>query len=301
MTPHTEDENTMDGKLSAGEFEALTGLTSKALRLYAEREILLPASVDPVNAYRFYDRAQVRHGITLDLLRRGQVPLARLAEARDFDYEAWRQRVTVDRLVEDFYLDVAEKISAFDPHDFVIHQKRAEPLAWIGVVIDVEVPSDIDDRVEAFSGLAVDAPRVDRALFEVLTEIGNRPSDVVWTAVPDLPRGGGAMLVARPSNTRLDRRVSESIRDRVMLSTGREVTATAGTLPHRTEVTFSSESLDASDPVVEASMAHLHVLAFEHHCRLRGLAATRATPRQLVRGRFLQDGPPPISVFDAHP
>ena len=38
----------MDDRLTAGEFQRLTGLSAKALRLYAEREVLAPAAVDPV-------------------------------------------------------------------------------------------------------------------------------------------------------------------------------------------------------------------------------------------------------------
>jgi DNA-binding transcriptional MerR regulator len=166
----------MDEMISAGEFEVLTGLTPKALRLYAERGILSPTRADPVTAYRAYDRAQVRHGVSLDLLRRARVPVAELAGAEDFDFDARRQTVAMERLMEDFHLDVAERIAAFDPDDLVAHHDLVPPLDWIGVVIDLGVPGDLDGRLEAFSGLAVDVPAIDRALAEALADVGAPPS-----------------------------------------------------------------------------------------------------------------------------
>ncbi|WP_432503430.1 MerR family transcriptional regulator [Kineococcus arenarius] len=292
----------MDEKLSAGEFEALTGLTPKALRLYADRGILSPAWVDPVNAYRAYDRAQVRHGISLHLLRRAQVPMVELAKADDFDFEGRRQAVASQRLIEDFYLDVAERIAAFDPDDFVAHHSPAPALEWIGVVIDLGIPDDIDGRVEAFSGLAIDAPAVDRAFEELLSDVGAPPSDIVWTAVPEATRnGGGRMLIARPASPHRKPPTPELVQAHVRSRTGREVTATAGTLPRRLEITFTSAGPDDPGPVEEAALGYLHLLAFEHHLQQHQLTAIQATPRQLVRGASLLDGPAPISVFDARP
>lgn len=292
----------MDEELSAGEFEALTGLTPKALRLYADRGILSPARVDPVNAYRGYDRAQVQHGIGLDLLRRARVPMAELARADGFDFEARRHTVASQRLVEDFYLAVAERVAAFDPDDHVAHHSLEPALEWIGVLIDLGVPDDIDGRVEAFSGLAIDTPSVDLALRELLADVGAPPSAMVWTAVPEATRSGGTrMLIARPTPAHHDPPPQDLVRARVRSRTGREVTATTGTLPRRLEVTFTSSRPADLDPVDEAALGYLHLLAFEHHLREHHLTAVHATPRQLVRGASLLDGPAPISVFDARP
>jgi MerR family regulatory protein len=43
-----------DKYLRAGEFGAAARLSSKALRLYAEEGLLVPASVDPATGYRLY-------------------------------------------------------------------------------------------------------------------------------------------------------------------------------------------------------------------------------------------------------
>jgi DNA-binding transcriptional MerR regulator len=299
-------EGTMEEELSAGEFEALTGLTPKALRLYAERGILSPTRVDPVTAYRSYDRAQVRHGVSLDLLRRARVPMAELAGAEGFDFAARRQTVAMERLLEDFHLDVAERIAAYDPADFVARRDLRPALDWIGVVIDLGVPDDLDGRFEAFGGLAVDVPAIDGALAEALAAVGTPPSDLVWTAVPEATRSGsGRMLIARPASTPLDPRTRDLLRARVRSRTGREVAVTAGTLPRRLEITFTDAGASAGEddlgPVDEAALGHLHLLAFEHHRREHRLTAIQATPRQVVRGASLLDGPAPVSVFDALP
>lgn len=292
----------MEEMISAGEFEVLTGLTPKALRLYAERGILPPTRVDPVTAYRAYDRAQVQHGVFLDLLRRARVPVAELARAEDFDFEARRQTVAMERLMEDFHLDVAERIAAFDPEDLVAHHDLVPPLDWIGVVIDLGVPGDLDGRVEVFSGLAVDVPAIDRALAEALANVGATPSGMVWTAVPDATRSGsGRMLIARPAATTLDPRIHDLVRDRVRSRTGREVNPTAGTLPQRLEITFTSALPGDLGPVDEAALGYLHLLAFEHHRQQHCLTAIQATPRQVIRGVSMIDGPSPVSVFDALP
>lgn len=105
----------------------MTGLSAKALRLYAERGIRTPASVDPASGYRFDDRAQLRHGITTDLLRRAQVPLAELASAADFDFEDWRGKVALRRSLEDFYLAVAEVVSVRPGRPRRAHHRGARP------------------------------------------------------------------------------------------------------------------------------------------------------------------------------
>jgi DNA-binding transcriptional MerR regulator len=296
-----EGASTMDEMLSAGEFEALTGLSAKALRLYAERAILSPAWIDPVTAYRGYDRAQIRQGLLLDLLRRAQVPLALLAEAEAIDFAARRQAVAAERLVQDLHLDVAERVAAFDPDELVARVEPAPVLDWIGVVVDLGIPDDLDERVEAFGALALDVPAIDRALADALAELGEAPSDRVWTAVPDATRsGGGRMLVARPASSPLDQRARELVDARVHARVGRTATTTAGTLPHRLEVSFTCSAGDEPDMVGEAALGHLEVLAFEEHRRRHGLAAMRATPRRVVHGPSLVGGPAPVSVFDAH-
>lgn len=58
------------------EFSRRTGLSAKALRLYADASILVPAGVDPANGYRSYHVDQLADARTIVMLRGAGVPLA---------------------------------------------------------------------------------------------------------------------------------------------------------------------------------------------------------------------------------
>jgi serine/threonine protein phosphatase PrpC/DNA-binding transcriptional MerR regulator len=62
--------------LTIGAFAALTRLSPKALRLYAELELLIPAHIDPDTGYRFYAPAQLEPARLVAWLRRLGMPLA---------------------------------------------------------------------------------------------------------------------------------------------------------------------------------------------------------------------------------
>lgn len=66
--------------MTIGEFARATGLTAKALRLYDELGLLLPAEVDDGNGYRYYGPQQVDAAKLVARLRSAGVPLARIAE-----------------------------------------------------------------------------------------------------------------------------------------------------------------------------------------------------------------------------
>jgi DNA-binding transcriptional MerR regulator len=65
--------------LLAGEFGAAARLSPKALRLYAEQGLLLPAEIDPATGYRYYDPAQLPKARLIGRLRALGLPLARIA------------------------------------------------------------------------------------------------------------------------------------------------------------------------------------------------------------------------------
>jgi DNA-binding transcriptional MerR regulator len=65
--------------VSIGEFARLSGLSARALRLYDEAGLLLPARVDPDSGYRWYDTSQVEQARLIVSLRHLGVPLARIA------------------------------------------------------------------------------------------------------------------------------------------------------------------------------------------------------------------------------
>jgi DNA-binding transcriptional MerR regulator len=302
----------MTTDLTAGEFQAMTGLSTKALRLYAERSIVTPARIDPTTGYRYYAREQLQRGVTVDLLRRAQVPLAELGGAAEFSFDTWRQSVQLRRIMEDFYLDVAERISAFDAAHFVAHTTAAPAVQWVGVSIDLGIPDDPEGRIETFSALAVDVPAVERALGEALRDLGVGPARSAWTAVPDT--GGlsanGRMLLARSvSATEASDVLTSSnlgvVAQRVHAGTGQSVTPVTGTLPSRIEVTFTAAAPGDPDdrtPVDDAAEGYLHLLAFENHLARHGHTAIRPTARQVSpSGTMFSGAGAPIGTFDIRP
>ncbi len=92
--------------LLAGEFGAAARLSPKALRLYAEQGLLLPARVDPVTGYRYYDPGQLPRARLIARLRGLGLPLARIGfladltpQARALELRGWL-RAQRDRLDE---------------------------------------------------------------------------------------------------------------------------------------------------------------------------------------------------------
>lgn len=70
----------MDGLLSIGEFSARSRLSPKALRLYDERGLVVPARIEPASGYRWYDPAQLGRAQLVRLLRGLELPLAGIGE-----------------------------------------------------------------------------------------------------------------------------------------------------------------------------------------------------------------------------
>ncbi|MGO4831007.1 MerR family transcriptional regulator [Rhizobiaceae sp. 2RAB30] len=76
-----------DSYLLAGRFGAMTRLSPKALRLYAEQGLLVPAYVDPVTGYRYYASAQAPRARLIARLRRLNLPVARVARLVELSVE----------------------------------------------------------------------------------------------------------------------------------------------------------------------------------------------------------------------
>jgi protein phosphatase len=66
--------------LTIGEFARASGLSHKALRLYDDLGLLVPAYVDPASGYRFYGPGQLDRAVLVGSLRRLGMPLAGIAD-----------------------------------------------------------------------------------------------------------------------------------------------------------------------------------------------------------------------------
>ena len=66
--------------MTSGVFAKRTRLSPKALRIYEERGLLAPWTIDPANGYRYYAESQLKQARLISLLRRLEMPLRLIAE-----------------------------------------------------------------------------------------------------------------------------------------------------------------------------------------------------------------------------
>lgn len=71
--------------MTIGAFARRSRLSLKALRLYDELGLLAPAHVDPETGYRYYVAEQVDRARLIGLLRRLEMPLARIGRVLELD------------------------------------------------------------------------------------------------------------------------------------------------------------------------------------------------------------------------
>ena len=116
-----------------GIFSRITGLSHRALRLYADRGLLPPAHVDPDTGYRYYDVHSIRAAEMIRLLRRLDVPLGEMrlyidAAATDRVEETLaQQRLRLEQ--EQARLDAALRLSAGSTSSTACSAPR-RPSSW---------------------------------------------------------------------------------------------------------------------------------------------------------------------------
>jgi DNA-binding transcriptional MerR regulator len=81
------------GLMTAGQFGGQTLLSAKALRVYAERGLLPPHSIDPINGYRYYAPEQVRTGWLISLLRSADLSLDQIRRIVGTDPESALEQI----------------------------------------------------------------------------------------------------------------------------------------------------------------------------------------------------------------
>jgi DNA-binding transcriptional MerR regulator len=80
--------------MSIGEFAVRSRLSQKALRLYDELGLLLPAQVDPDSGYRYYEPAQLEQARLVASLRQIGVPLAEVKAMIGLDPDSSAKRLS---------------------------------------------------------------------------------------------------------------------------------------------------------------------------------------------------------------
>jgi DNA-binding transcriptional MerR regulator len=96
-------------ELGPAEFSAATGLSVKALRLYDERGLLVPASVGRATGYRRYAEGQIATAGRIALLRRAGIGLADIAR-----FLAAPDAAVIDRWRADLAAETAARRRALD-------------------------------------------------------------------------------------------------------------------------------------------------------------------------------------------
>jgi DNA-binding transcriptional MerR regulator len=122
-----------DPLMSIGVFSTATLVSIKALRLYHEQGLLVPAAVDPVTGYRSYRVSQLADTQVIKRLRDLDVPLAGVAEiVRARDPEVTRRVVAAHELVvRHRFQDLSDLVSE-------LQQAVSEPLLQTPVFVRVE-------------------------------------------------------------------------------------------------------------------------------------------------------------------
>jgi DNA-binding transcriptional MerR regulator/predicted N-acetyltransferase YhbS len=105
-------------ELGPAEFSAATGLSGKALRLYDERGLLVPARVDPTTGYRRYAQDQIATAGRIALLRRAGIGLADierfLAAPAAAVIDRWQAELAAETTVRRRALDALAVALGFD-------------------------------------------------------------------------------------------------------------------------------------------------------------------------------------------
>jgi DNA-binding transcriptional MerR regulator len=70
-------------KYSIGEFSKITSLSIKSLRLYHEKEILVPAEVDQFTSYRYYSENDIEKAKSIKILKDYDFSLSEIKEMLD--------------------------------------------------------------------------------------------------------------------------------------------------------------------------------------------------------------------------
>ena len=102
-------------ELGPAEFSAVTGLSVKALRLYDERGLLIPARVDRATGYRRYTEDQIATAGRIALLRRAGIGLADVAR-----FLATPNAAVIERWLADLAAETGARRRALDALAFAL-------------------------------------------------------------------------------------------------------------------------------------------------------------------------------------
>lgn len=147
-------------QMGIGDFARAAGLSAKALRLYDEMGLLVPAAVDASSGYRRYAPAQLGRARLVARLRLAGMPLARIRVVADLGPAAaaaeltsyWRQveadTATARRLVADLVSELDRQEKQMTISSTITHQTPAH-----AVRLGVGARDSQEDAVRVGAGL----------------------------------------------------------------------------------------------------------------------------------------------------
>ena len=84
--------------MTSGEFSRRSRLSPKALRIYEEKGLLTPWTVDSSNGYRYFAEPQLEQARLIGLLRRLEMPLKMIADIVNKDPGVAMKEIAIYRL-----------------------------------------------------------------------------------------------------------------------------------------------------------------------------------------------------------
>ncbi len=134
---------------SIGEFSKITSLSIKSLRLYHEKEILIPASVDEVTSYRYYDDENIEKAGAISQLKKFGFSLVVIKKIMDgyekgddiLQYLANQKKHIQSKIKEyrqisqsiDQIILMEKQMKSIEDNDFDIEEKHIKTLLIAGM------------------------------------------------------------------------------------------------------------------------------------------------------------------------
>jgi DNA-binding transcriptional MerR regulator len=129
-----------------GQFAALTGLSPKALRIYHDQGLLVPAEVDRDSGYRYYAISQIGIAARIALLRRAGITLADIAA---FLHEPTTERVEQWR--------VALEAEAAERRRMLDHMAQLTQLEEMPTMTTTTTSAALDRAIPVLASLDLEA------------------------------------------------------------------------------------------------------------------------------------------------
>jgi len=225
--------------LSIGEFAAATQLSQKALRIYDEQRLLLPARIDTATGYRYYSSDQVALGRLVRTLREMNLSLTDIASvvsSKDSGAEALLARLAQE--IDDRY---AREKRAY--HTALV-QLRKPSRADVPEIVERSRP-DTTVAVRPFMANRydfVDKFRAEaRAMAELLAQAGLLAAEASCALIDPLSDDEGRLEVVVP--VKPPARIPQGITLRQLPAASCAAMATSVRHAHASELTGALDAL----------------------------------------------------------